>query len=111
MPVRCLAMMGYGEGTISLLRRRNTRASTTLLRRHENAAELDVSDELRFGLPSLPIRKRNGTPGRKPKGAGKGRRRTSRPWPSMAHNPHLLSHSLQHLERLLQFFFGVGGGH
>lgn len=50
-----------------------------LVRRHENAAELDVSDELRFGLPSLPIRKRNGTPGRKPKGAGKGRRRTSRP--------------------------------
>jgi hypothetical protein len=57
----------------------NPSSAIELVRRHENAAELDVSDELRFGLPSLPIRKRNGTPGRKPKGAGKGRRRTSRP--------------------------------
>jgi hypothetical protein len=57
----------------------NLSSAFELVRRHENAAELDVSDELRFGLPSLPIRKRNGTPGRKPNGAGKGRRRTSRP--------------------------------
>jgi hypothetical protein len=57
----------------------NLSSAIELVRRHENGAELDVSDELRFGLPSLRIRKRNRTPGRKPKGAGKGRRRTSRP--------------------------------
>lgn len=57
----------------------NLASAIELVRRHENGAELDVSDELRFGLPSLRIRKRNRTPGRKPKGAGKGRRRTSRP--------------------------------
>jgi hypothetical protein len=57
----------------------NLSSAIELVRRHENGAELDVADELRFGLPSLRIRKRKGTPGRKPKGAGKGRRRTSRP--------------------------------
>jgi hypothetical protein len=57
----------------------NLSSAIELVRRHENAAKLDVSDELRFRLPSLPIRKRNGTPGRKPKGASKGRRRTIRP--------------------------------
>jgi hypothetical protein len=57
----------------------NLSSALELVKRHGGAvAELDVSDELRFGLPTLPIRKRDSGPSRKPKALRKGGRSAGR---------------------------------
>ena len=57
----------------------NLYSALELVKRHQGAvAELDVSEELRFRLSSLPIRKRNSTPGRRSKVLRKGGGRSAR---------------------------------
>jgi len=57
----------------------NLSSALELVKRYGGAvAELDVSDEMRFRLPALPIRKQNSTPGRKSKALRKGGRSAGR---------------------------------